>query len=232
MNGDPKVVKQLIEVSDIHATDRDKRTALHLSAKNQKMDAAIMLICAGCRLDDQDQNGNTALHLAVANRQLDVVFELVNRGADKSAKNNSKEDALTILIEDLVKFGDSGAKNELRSTPLHVAICEGKLKLALALIALGFDNETKDKDGRTPLHIAATGINSAPSNLKLAGYGEGDNLASELLNEVLLVQPIISLLIETGADKEAKDNNGQTPLHLGATKGKAELVRILVNCAT
>ena len=59
----------------------------------------------------------------------------------------------------------------------------------------------EDEDGETPLHLVAE-----------EGYEE-----------------IAKLLIDNGADINAKDREWDTPLHLAAEKGNTELARLLID---
>ena len=69
-----------------------------------------------------------------------------------------------------------------------------------ALIARGDDLNTRDKNGFTPLHVAAW-----RNSLEVA-----------------------RMLIEKGADIEAKDNDGGTPLHDAARPSCLNIARLLI----
>ena len=66
-------------------------------------------------------------------------------------------------------------------------------------MAAGTDVNSKDKDGWTPLHEAAS---------------EGDN-------------KIVELLVTKGADVNAKDKNGDTPLDMAIRLRRTETVDLL-----
>ena len=82
----------------------------------------------------------------------------------------------------------SGVDDERRSA-LHYSCGTGNVKCAKLLLVNGAEVDLRDKDGYTPLHIAS-------------GY---------------MHKPIVSELIEAGADPEIEDNNDRSPLQLVET---------------
>ena len=77
----------------------------------------------------------------------------------------------------------------------------GDIKAIKQHIAAGTDVNAKDKEGDTPLHVAAMYNN----------------------------KEIAELLIAKGADMEAKSKLGHTPLHVAAMLGKKETTELLIN---
>jgi ankyrin repeat protein len=53
-------------------------SALHVAAKNNKLDAVRMLVKAGVDLNCQDEDGYTALHYAAELGHKDIVSLLLN----------------------------------------------------------------------------------------------------------------------------------------------------------
>jgi ankyrin repeat protein len=72
------------------------------------------------------------------------------------------------------------------------------------------DVDTRDVEGRTPLHFASH------------GYYLGGRITAPSLSNVA------RLLLEHGADVNAQDNEGVTPLHVAALYGRIEVVRTLL----
>ncbi len=85
------------------------------------------------------------------------------------------------------------ARNQLGSTPLHLAATNGDAGPLKALIAAGAEVNARDKEDNTPLHMAA-----------YAGKSQAARL-----------------LLEAGADVNAKSTGGRTPLSL-ARKARAD----------
>jgi len=91
-------------------------------------------------------------------------------------------------------------KNELGSTPLHIAATSPAPDMEKLLIEKGAAVNAKDNYGITPLHIAAFS-------------GHKDNL---------------NLLIAKGADVHARDNKGKTALDYADQVPNREISAILV----
>lgn len=85
------------------------------------------------------------------------------------------------------------ARNQLGSTPLHLAATNGDIGPLKVLIAAGADVNARDKEDNTPLHMAAY---------------VGRAVAARLL-------------LEAGADVNAKSAGGRTPLSL-ARKARSD----------
>ena len=121
--------------------------------------------------------------------------EAVACGLAKSVAANLSE-----LGEHLKMPRWNRAREDTKQRPLHRATEEGDLPLILELCNKGKINE-KDKDGQTPLHLAAQ-----------KGYVD-----------------IARALIDKGADVNAKNNYGGTPLRLAAWMGKADIAKVLID---
>ncbi|WP_395463020.1 ankyrin repeat domain-containing protein [Wolbachia endosymbiont of Cantharis cryptica] len=94
-------------------------------------------------------------------------------------------------------------KNNSSATLLHTAVAFGNMRIVESLINKMDDDDmvnTKNRFGSTPLHLAVA-------------WREPE---------------MVSLLIERGADIEAKDNNGKTPLHLAVAWREPEMVSLLI----
>ncbi|KAK1448406.1 hypothetical protein CCUS01_11626 [Colletotrichum cuscutae] len=112
-------------------------------------------------------------------------------------------------------------------TPLHQAARAGEEEIAKLLIAAGADVTARDSHGQSPLHHSASrghlGVVQG-ADVSVRGRG-GDTL---LHRAASFSAELIGLLLGAGADLEATDDEGKTPLHAAAAWGGAEHVRILL----
>ncbi len=184
---------------------------LHYAAKSDSKKAAEMLILKGASVDLKCTIlGNTPLHVAAASNSMEVALALIDKGAHVNARNGEHE------------------------TPLFLAAMTGHEPLLKILLDAEADIEAKNRHGQSPLTIALT-----YKEEKVAQYliqQGADIFARECIRkETILhvatsaesIRLCISLIVK-GADKEARDCHGYTPLLRSAIIPFPELTRVLL----
>jgi ankyrin repeat protein len=164
---------------------------------SRRVAIAKLLIAAKAKLDLDDGYGNTALAEAVYSNYEDLAMLLIENGAKVNTKTG-------IYID-----GDGDI------TPLHRAA--GNPRLVEALLKHGADVKARDTSGDTPLHWAARDAGSASFRTILTG---GKKEAKKVEPPPSKCAQCVRLLIESGADVNAKDKEGRTPLSWVRTYGK------------
>ncbi|KAM9513138.1 B-cell lymphoma 3 protein homolog isoform 2-T2 [Salvelinus alpinus] len=132
----------------------------------------------------QDDDGDTALHIAVV------------QGQDAQIQR-------MILLLGLVHT-DLDIYNNLRQTPLHLAVITHQAQLVEALLRAGADPRALDRNGQTTVHLCCE-------------HGQQACLS------VVLSHPSILTCLEV------RNYEGLTPLHLAVQGGHKELVRMLLD---
>ncbi len=184
---------------------------LHYAAKNDSEKAAKMLILKGASVDLKCTIlDNTPLHVAAACNSTKVARALIDKGAHVNARNGEQE------------------------TPLFLAAMTGHEPMLKLLLDAEADINAKNRHGQSPLNIAIT-----YKEEKIAQYlihHGADILARESIRQETIVHVATSAesirltisLIVKGADKEARDCHGFTPLLRAAMVPFPELTRVLL----
>jgi ankyrin len=169
------------------------------------------------------QGGATFLHVASMSDNVGVARALIEAGAYVDARSDDgvtplhvccKYDAFRVAHA-LIEAGEDIHVDEAQTTwggPLHVAAWYGSPRVARELLEAGAPVEAPlDFDlkgafliaGATPLHCAAS--SSSEGSVAVAG-----------------------LLLAAGADKDAQDDLGGTPLHVCSRSGNVGVATILL----
>jgi len=158
-------------------------------------------------VNSKDSDGNSLLHVAAANGNKELTDLLLEDGADVNAV------ALSL-------------------TPLIVAVRHQHADIAEALLAHGARVNAASSDGRTALHFAVAARQANLVELLLANYAYVDALSSsgtplQVASEMGFAD-IAELLLDKGADVNAKGKDGFTPLHFAAAYGHADVAQLLI----
>ena len=232
---------------DVNSRDGDGNTPLHLAAETVNSSAVRFLLEAGADLNAANNLGATALHIAVDYEGVqleagaDILTALLEAGADVNAgagdygtpllhvitgnrrvrTETINESAVAALLE---AGADVDAADADGNTPLLASLNTERREaplsdLALRLLALGADPNTRDDRGRTPLFAAAA--LKEPAVMRALLEAGADPLA--LTDTVLMTG-----LVQAGADVNARNDMGETPLHLARRRNRLPAIRMLL----
>ena len=248
-NGYPDIARLLLDHdADVRVHDNNGNTPLHFAADHGYLEVCRMLLEhnaeVDCRNTDgstpfqrawktrrnpdilqlflehnadmhvRDEEGNTPLHFAVENSLLEVAQILVKRNADVNSQNNHGSTPLLFASElghlDVVQLLlDHNADLYLRDsdgdTPLHCAAIGGQLEVAQLLLKLNVEVNSRNVKGSTPLHLASRGSWFTKKGSAV----------------------VVRLLLDSGADVQARDLSGKTASEVARGLEQQEIVRLL-----
>jgi serine/threonine-protein phosphatase 6 regulatory ankyrin repeat subunit B len=208
----PATVKLLLDKkADSKAVNNAGTTPLHqvllVQPHNGKLadarkEIATALLAGGANVNAANKEKMTPLHLAAVLDQAAMTEFLLGAKADVAAVDEKGRTALhwaalygrVGVIESLVKAkSDVAAADKLGDTPLHCAARRFRVEAARYLVAQGAKVDVRNAQGATPLIL----VSSAE-----AGHRNVDAALAQFA----------TVLLDAGADVNAKDNNGATAL--------------------
>ena len=219
----------------VDARNASGSTALHDAIRLDRLDSAKALIDKGADPNARDGSGNTPLHLALPSAQSQVSVDmLLAAGADPSIKDKGGNTALHIavslgyppsLVDILIARGAPvDAANVEGDTSLAMAIRRRNGPLVATLSGKGASLFVKNAKGETPLSIALA--DGAESTVMLLGASprnarddSGDSPYHHAVR-LLSAADTIAAMKTLGFDPSARNNEGDTALHL-ATRSNA-----------
>ena len=175
---------------------------LHVAVERQSVEEVRRLIRRGANVNAQTRDGETPLHMAAASGALDIVESLLRARAQLDVPNKR---GLTPV--DLASFADHDSivrrlvEQGCRVPNLLVAASAGSCEQARVLIAdKPYTIDMANKHGRSPLYLAAR---------------RGD-------------PAMVALLLQHGATRTCRDEQGSMPLHQAVYHGNTRIARILL----
>jgi len=217
LHGNVELIKALVATGkvEIDFADNVGRTPLMQAAQSKNPDAVRELLMAGASPSVRDQIGGTALSWAAGFGDAESVQELIDAGSDADIVGLIT--GWTPLIW-AAGFGDPAsiepiiaakgniehADNLQGATALVHAARTGKVDSVKALVKHGANLESKDRNGYTPLLVAAA-----------TSGGDVEKMQA---------------LLDLGANLEAKDNRGFNALDLAMKRTDmraADVVKLL-----
>jgi ankyrin repeat protein len=218
----PYVKRDLLELliakgADVNARNEAGQTPLHRVSMIRKQGTRLdhpaeVLLAHGAEVNAKDKSGNTPIHFAVKNGHCKLIDLLQAKGAITSKDDKPDEEASFQALgrnerndahdlELLLDYGaDVNAADRWGWSLLHYTVWPSNADMTKVLLEKGANpNIVERTQGRTPLHYAAQ---------------RGEKTQAEML-------------LDHGANVNAKDWYGKTPLTLAKENGHTDIVELL-----
>jgi ankyrin repeat protein/beta-lactamase regulating signal transducer with metallopeptidase domain len=237
-------IKQVAELlinagADVNARGNPKlmgeaRTPLHCATAliSKGTDIVRLLLDRGANVNVTAERGMTPLHWAVRNENLEAVRLLVDKGADFNLKNQEGWTAFSgAALRGRTDMTDLFLRKGVDTSSFHMAAFTGNLARVKELVATGSNVNAKDEFGWTPLFWAGCAGQTTVAEFLIenkADLAAQDGRGHSLLHQAARARTdpvkLVELLIAKGADVNAKNATGDTPLHLVCYSNVAELL--------
>mmetsp|Transcript_44626 Transcript_44626/g.112459 ORF Transcript_44626/g.112459 Transcript_44626/m.112459 type:complete len:909 (-) Transcript_44626:74-2800(-) len=181
--GNLDVVRRGVSPENVNDRDRQQQTLLHVACYENNVDMVRLLLENKADVDVQDRNGWTPLHCAASAGRYDIVMLLMEHDADLNALNRDGTSVMHYLVR---RFVPDAQK-------------ESFIAVLKTMIERGFDVNTQNKFGESPLHQACLRGNI----------------------------PSIKLLLDSDAKVDAVNKIGESSLHYAVRAGHKEAVRLM-----
>ena len=175
---------------------------LHAASFAENKQDVQLLLDAGTDVNHVSSTGHTPLLIAVIKRNIDLVTLLLDKGVNINC----------VTIDG--------------KTPLHIAVDNDDEVIIQKLLAQNADPLLKDAPGNTSLHLAVKIKQETVSNLVEAGASHMNHFPTPYHTCSI---PTVEAIIEHGADVNAVNNKGQSPLWFACADGQESFVKILLD---
>ena len=201
---------------------------INAALDKEHLSVAQFLLDRGAIGDVLGFKGQTGLYIASTRGYANIVRSLIDRGANLNAECKDR----------------NADFEEVQWPPLHAAIYEDHPDIALLLLEGGADTEIRSSWGQTALCMASSrghtdvvrsligrGADLNAKSYDWTDYGVGSEVEWTPLHAAIDQEhrDIALLLLEGGADTEARSDDDETALYMASSRGHADIVQQLIN---
>ena len=207
LGADVNPPRENLQLEWLDTSEKEVDTPLCLACDEGHVEVVALLLEKGAKVNTKDEDKNTPLHLACQKGHVGVVDLLLTNGASVNAKDSDK------------------------CTPLHRACLNDHKDLVVKLLEKGAKVNAKDEDEFTPLHLACQEGHAGVVAVLLdhgADVHAKDSTDGETPLHKACLSEVAILLLDKGAKVNAKNEDGDTSLHLACWSGRFDMVSVFL----
>ncbi|BAY86527.1 serine/threonine protein kinase [Calothrix parasitica NIES-267] len=208
----------------------------------KSVDWAKFLIDKGADVNRKINYAQTPLHYAVINQRKDIVELLLSHQAGVNAEDKFGYTPLLLLFEIHRKNSNDlniQLLNDYRVDVRYINAKSKRLRLPLMklLVEKGANINIQNYQGYAPLHLAVKQNDREIVKYLIRKKAKVDIRTKNNAETPLMLAaketaeiPIVKILTDNGADVNAKESDGNTPLHIASmnTQKSKDIIRLLV----
>ena len=233
--------------SDANAVDNKGRTVLHLAVRSGRRELIEFLIIHGSDVNAKDNSGRTVLGVineySLLHGEWNVFEAYLENGGNTHAVDSvtgrttlhlaAVSRSVTVLDNLLNEGLDLEARDKNGDTPLHRAAARGTPEMVQRLVDRRADLFAVNKKGQTPFLVSLAAASKERSEILLK-HGSNveviDKDGNTALHFAVLLPSLLKMIIKKGADVNAANVHGCTPLHRAAfLTGSTGVIKLLLN---
>lgn len=226
-------------------SSQEEAEALLRSVKDSDSATARRLLSNSVSPNVRDASNITPLMIAAVRGDNEMAEILLNAGADINAISDTGDTALVKAINfeetEVVKLLlKNGADPELRNpysgeSVLHSTARTANVEVMRILLSKNINVNVKDNSGTTPLLVAASSSSELKSKVEIiralidkgADVNATNNSGRTALMSSISSAETINILIEHGANVNARDADEWTALEIALLQGCPDIIEIL-----
>ncbi|XP_014221888.1 ankyrin-1-like [Trichogramma pretiosum] len=194
------------------------------------------------RIDARDNSNNAPLHIAASHGYVYLVDFLLDNGANPTLANDKGDTPLHLICwkKCLDNYARSMTIRRRNPLPVNLDTYRNYQSVIESMLRRGADPSLANAEGSTPLHLICKGYGDDRQLAEMlfelcdqryrpfpvdARDGNGET-ALHLATNRLGNNKLVDFLLRRGADQNAVNDKGETPLHIICRRGDLQMLRL------